>query len=87
MVIILCLFAAFFIGVPICFALGIVSIGSLIASGMPLAMRLPMETMPNAKQMGTPMKNAANRQRMITIYLSPFLPRSSLASSMSCSSI
>lgn len=36
MVIILCLFAAFFIGVPICFALGIVSIGSLIASGMPL---------------------------------------------------
>ena len=36
MVIILCLFAAFFIGVPICFALGIVSLGSLIHSGMPL---------------------------------------------------
>ena len=36
MTIILCLFIAFFVGVPICFALGIVSIGSLIASGMPL---------------------------------------------------
>ncbi len=36
MAIILCLFAAFFIGVPICFALGIVSVGSLIQSGMPL---------------------------------------------------
>ena len=36
MTIILCLFIAFFVGVPICFALGIVSIGSLIDSGMPL---------------------------------------------------
>lgn len=36
MTIILCLFAAFFIGMPICFALGIVSLGSLIISDMPL---------------------------------------------------
>lgn len=36
MTIILCLFAAFFIGMPICFALGIVSLGSLIVSDMPL---------------------------------------------------
>ena len=33
MIIILCLFAVFFIGVPICFALGIVSVGSLMISG------------------------------------------------------
>ena len=36
MIIILCLFAVFFIGVPICFALGIVSVGSLMISGTPL---------------------------------------------------
>lgn len=36
MSIIICLFAAFFVGMPICFALGIVSLGSLIISDMPL---------------------------------------------------
>lgn len=36
MIIILCLFAVFFIGVPICFALGIVSVGSLMISGTSL---------------------------------------------------
>ena len=36
MTIILCLFVLFFIGVPICFSLGLVSLGSLAVSGLPL---------------------------------------------------
>lgn len=36
MIIILCLFLLFFIGVPICYALGLVSLGSLVIDGIPL---------------------------------------------------
>ncbi|MEG1998154.1 MAG: TRAP transporter large permease subunit, partial [Clostridiales bacterium] len=35
MVMILCLFATFLIGVPICFSLGLVSLGGVMASGFP----------------------------------------------------
>ena len=40
-------------------------------SGIPLAMRLPMETMPRAKQIGTPTKKAINRQRIMVICCLP----------------
>ena len=40
-------------------------------SGIPLWIRLPRETMPSAKQMGTPMKKAANKHKMITITALP----------------
>lgn len=54
MTIILCLFIAFFVGVPICFALGIVSIGSLIASGMPLIVTVQRMTVNLTIGMCTP---------------------------------
>ena len=36
MIIILCLFILFFVGVPICFSLGLVSLGSLAIDGIPM---------------------------------------------------